>query len=137
VSTGPTQPATDMHSERPAPTTSAGAPAAAPLDKRIASALTRYRTLAIATGLWLLVLTTEMVFKYIVQVDPMPAWTDYIAIVHGWVYFIYLLVTIDLAVKARWRPGPTVGVLLAGTIPFLSFYVEHKVTRKVRAGQRL
>lgn len=118
------------------PTTAQAAPPA-PLPARIAGALTRYRVLAIGTGLWLLVLTTEMVFKYGVQVDPMPAWTDYVAIVHGWVYFVYLLVTIDLAVKARWRAAPTVGVLLAGTVPFLSFYVEHKVTRKVRAGQAL
>jgi integral membrane protein len=118
-------------------TTSTSTETPVALDKRMAAALTRYRVLAIGTGLWLLVLTTEMVFKYIVKVEPMPAWTDYVAIVHGWVYFVYLLVTIDLAVKARWRPAPTVGVLLAGTVPFLSFYVEHKVTGKVRAGQPL
>jgi hypothetical protein len=28
-------------------------------------------------------------------------------------------------------------VLLAGTVPFLSFYAERTVTRKVRAGERV
>ncbi len=106
------------------------------LPNRIGPALTRYRVLAITTGIWLLVLTVEMIAKYILELD-MPGWAAIIPVVHGWVYFVFLLVTLDLAVKARWRPLPTLGVLLAGTIPFLSFIVEHKVTRKTRAGQRL
>lgn len=108
----------------------------AELSPRIQSALTRYRILAITTGIWLLVLTVEMVLKYPMDVD-LPEWARIVPIVHGWVYFIYLIMTTDLAVKARWRPFPTIGVLLAGTVPFLSFYVEHRVTQKVKAGQRL
>ena len=61
----------------------------------------------------------------------------FVAVVHGWVYAIYLVLTLDLAVKARWAPLPTVGVLVAGTIPFLSFVVERAVTARVRRGQRL
>nr|WP_225443356.1 DUF3817 domain-containing protein [Lolliginicoccus lacisalsi] len=106
------------------------------MPQHIGSALTRYRVLAITTGIWLLVLTVEMIAKYILKLD-MPGWASIIPVVHGWVYFVFLLVTLDLAVKARWRPVPTLGVLLAGTIPFLSFIVEHKVTRRTRAGQRL
>jgi integral membrane protein len=97
--------------------------------KKIASALLRYRVLAYATGVWLLVLTVEMVAKYIFGVENLPTW---IAIVHGWVYFVYLLMTIDLAVKVRWPALRTVGTLLAGTIPFLSFYVEHQRTTQVK-----
>lgn len=106
---------------------------AAPTDAgriaRIRSALLRYRVLAYATGIWLLVLTAEMIAKYILHVENVPNW---IAVVHGWVYFVYLLVTLDLAVKVRWPIGRTVGTLLAGTVPFLSFYVEHKRTQQVR-----
>ena len=102
--------------------------------KKIASALLRYRVLAYATGIWLLVLTAEMVAKYIFKVDNLPSW---IAIVHGWVYFVYLILTMDLAVKVRWPVGRTIGTLLAGTVPFLSFYAERTVTRKVRAGERV
>ncbi|QNG18302.1 DUF3817 domain-containing protein [Rhodococcus triatomae] len=97
--------------------------------KKVGSALLRYRVLAYATGLWLLVLTAEMVAKYIFKVEDLPSW---IAIVHGWVYFAYLLVTLDLAVKVRWPVGRTIGTLLAGTVPFLSFFVEHWRTQQVK-----
>ncbi|MFD4292502.1 DUF3817 domain-containing protein [Rhodococcus sp. NPDC058505] len=98
--------------------------------RKIAAALLRYRVLAYVTGIWLLVLTAEMVAKYIFKVEDLPSW---IAIVHGWVYFVYLILTMDLAVKVRWSAKRTVGTLLAGTIPFLSFFVEHKRTQQVKA----
>ncbi|MFF0814512.1 DUF3817 domain-containing protein [Rhodococcus sp. NPDC003318] len=98
--------------------------------RKIAGALLRYRVLAYATGIWLLVLTAEMVAKYIFGVEDLPSW---IAIVHGWVYFVYLILTMDLAVKVRWSAKRTIGTLLAGTIPFLSFFVEHQRTRQVKA----
>ncbi|CAM4480946.1 DUF3817 domain-containing protein [Nocardia ninae] len=95
---------------------------------KIKSALLRYRTLAWITGLWLLLLTGEMIAKYGFDVHT-PSW---IAVVHGWVYFVYLLVTADLAVKVRWPVLRTVGTLLAGTIPLLSFVVEHINAKKVK-----
>ena len=78
--------------------------------------------MAWTTGIWLIALCYEMVLKYIVKVDNPPSW---IAIVHGWVYFVYLLFTANLAVKVRWPIGKTIGVLLAGTIPLLGIIVEH------------
>lgn len=97
--------------------------------KKIASALLRYRVLAYATGIWLLVLTVEVVAKYIFGVENLPSW---IAVVHGWVYLVYLILTVDLAIKVRWPAGRTIGTLLAGTIPFLSFFVEHWRTTQVK-----
>ena len=110
---------------RPAARTTGGRPT----DQRIKPALLRYRILAYATGVWLLVLTAEMVAKYIFSVENLPGW---IAIVHGWVYFAYLIVTLDLAVKVRWPVGRTIGTLLAGTVPFLSFVIEHRRTQQVK-----
>ncbi|RVW04291.1 DUF3817 domain-containing protein [Rhodococcus xishaensis] len=98
-------------------------------NRKVASALLRYRILAYATGIWLLVLTAEMVAKYIIGVENLPNW---IAIVHGWVYFVYLIMTMDLAVKVRWPASRTIGTLLAGTVPFLSFFVEHWRTVQVK-----
>lgn len=97
--------------------------------KKIASALLRYRVLAYATGIWLLVLTVEVIAKYVFKVENLPSW---IAVVHGWVYLVYLILTIDLAIKVRWPAGRTIGTLLAGTIPFLSFFVEHWRTTQVK-----
>lgn len=116
------------HETTPQQTATAAAPTQQDT-RKIASALLRYRVLAYATGIWLLVLTAEMVAKYIFSVDNLPSW---IAIVHGWVYFVYLIMTIDLAVKVRWPAGRTIGTLLAGTIPFLSFFVEHWRTQQVK-----
>jgi integral membrane protein len=95
---------------------------------KIKPALLRYRVLAWTTGLWLLLLTGEMIAKYGFGVHT-PNW---IAVVHGWVYFIYLLVTADLAVKVRWPIPRTVGTLIAGTVPLLSFFVEHVNANKVK-----
>ncbi|WP_372462236.1 DUF3817 domain-containing protein [Nocardia rosealba] len=107
-----------------------GAPADNP---KIASALLRYRALAWFTGLWLLLLTAEMIAQYGFGMDT-PRW---IALVHGWVYFAYLLVTADLAVKVRWPIARTVGTLIAGTIPLLSFFVEHRNAKDVKAQYNL
>ncbi|MEU0503203.1 DUF3817 domain-containing protein [Nocardia sp. NPDC005998] len=104
------------------------APAASTSVAKIRPALLRYRVLAWTTGLWLLLLSGEVIAKYGFDVHT-PSW---IAVVHGWVYFIYLLVTADLAVKVRWPILRTVGTLIAGTIPLLSFFVEHVNANKVK-----
>lgn len=112
-------------------TTEAARPSATAASTSVAKirpALLRYRVLAWTTGLWLLLLTGEMIAKYGFDVHT-PNW---IAVVHGWVYFIYLLVTADLAVKVRWPIPRTVGTLIAGTIPLLSFFVEHVNANKVK-----
>ena len=96
---------------------------------KIRSALLQYRVMAWATGIWLIALCYEMLMKYVVKVDNPPTW---IGIVHGWVYFIYLIFTANLAVKVRWPIAKTIGVLLAGTIPLVGIIVEHFQTSDVR-----
>jgi integral membrane protein len=95
----------------------------------IRKALLGYRVLAWTTGIWLIALCYEMVMKYAFDNDSL----GWIAVVHGWVYFVYLLFAANLAVKVRWPIGKTVGVLLAGTIPLLGIVVEHFQTRDIKA----
>lgn len=116
------------------PTTAAAEPLA-PVSqpRKIGPALLRYRVLAWATGIWLLLLTGEIIAKYGFGVHT-PSW---IAVVHGWVYFVYLIVTTDLAIKVRWPLGRTIGTLLAGTIPLLSFVVEHINATEVKRTHEL
>ena len=111
----------DPMREAPTPTT--------PVET-IRKALLGYRVMAWTTGIWLIALCYEMVLKYIVHVDNPPNW---IAIVHGWVYFVYLIFTANLAVKVRWPIGKTIGVLLAGTIPLVGIIVEHFQTKDIKA----
>lgn len=99
-----------------------------PIEK-IRSALTGYRAMAWMTGIWLIALCYELVVKYIVKVENPPEW---ISVVHGWVYFVYLLFTANLAVKVRWPIAKTVGILLAGTIPLLGIIVEQVQTREIK-----
>jgi integral membrane protein len=105
----------------------ADTPATASADS-IRKALLGYRVMAWATGLWLIALCYEMFMKYVMDVDTL----SWIAVVHGWVYFVYLLFTANLAVKVRWPIGKTIGTLLAGTIPLLGIIVEHYQTQTVK-----
>lgn len=104
-------------------------PGAEPPAETIRKALLGYRVMAWATGIWLIALVYEMVMKYGFGVEGL----NWIAVVHGWVYFIYLLFTANLAVKVRWPIGKTVGVLLAGTIPLVGIVVEHFQTKELKA----
>lgn len=108
---------------------SSDAEVATPVES-IRKALLGYRVMAWTTGIWLIALCYEMVMKYIVKVDNPPTW---IGVVHGWVYFVYLLFTANLAVKVRWPIAKTVGILLAGTIPLLGIIVEQVQTRDLKA----
>jgi integral membrane protein len=91
--------------------------------RKIRAALTAYRVMAWATGICLIALCYEAELKYIVQVED-PPWI-------GWVYFIYLLATLNLAVKVRWPVWTTIGTLLAGTIALLGVILEHFRTKQV------
>jgi integral membrane protein len=52
---------------------------------------------------------------------------------HGWIFMLYVVVAFLLARRARWSIGFTLLMLVAGLIPLLIFWVEHRVVQKVRA----
>ena len=98
--------------------------------EKLRRALLGYRVMAWTTGMWLIALCYEIVVHYVVKVENPPTW---IGVVHGWVYFTYLLFTTNLAVKVRWPIAKTIGVLLSGTIPLLGIIVEHFQTKDIKA----
>ena len=49
---------------------------------------------------------------------------------HGFLYMVYLVATFDLSRRLRWPLGRMLLVMLAGTIPFFSFWAERVVSRK-------
>ena len=111
--------------------TASTAAAAARSARPVGPALARYRVMAIVTGLMLLVLTVEVVLKYVLRVDVGQA-GSVIAIVHGWIYVVYLVAVLDLWSKLRWRFGRLVALVLAGVVPVVSFVVERRIVREVR-----
>ena len=52
---------------------------------------------------------------------------------HGWIFMVYVVVAFLLARRARWSVGFTVLMLVAGLIPLLIFWVEHRVVQKIHA----
>lgn len=107
-------------------------------DKSTATALSgplqRFRVAAFVTGVGLLGLVTVMVIRYGFG-NPTPS--AMYSPVHGVVYMIYLALSVDLAIKARWSVKGTALVLLAGCVPFVSFVAEREVTRRVTSGRTL
>jgi integral membrane protein len=95
--------------------------------RKVRTALTAYRVMAWTTGIWLIALCVEVVLHYVLHNE-----IRWVGVVHGWVYFVYLLATLNLAVKVRWPLWTTVGTLLAGTIPLLGIILEHFRTRQVK-----
>lgn len=94
-------------------------------------ALARYRLLAIVVGIGLIVLVfVGMPLKYAADESAVVA---VVGTLHGYLYMVYLVMVFLLSRHVRWSPAKTIGVMLAGTIPFLGLVVEHYVTRDIRA----
>ncbi|GEL24122.1 membrane protein [Pseudonocardia sulfidoxydans NBRC 16205] len=92
-----------------------------------------YRIAAWVTGIGLLLLTfVALPLKYIWDI---PGPTTVIGIIHGWLYMIYIVCTLVLAERVRWRPVTALLILLAGTIPIASFVAERKVTKQIESRQ--
>lgn len=92
-------------------------------------AVIRYRALAYIVGVGLLVLVCVGVpLEYAADQNAVVA---IVGPIHGFVYIVYLLVAFDLARRCGWTLRQTLAVLLAGTIPFLTFVVERWVTNRL------
>jgi len=96
--------------------------------------LTRYRVMAYVTGAFLLLLCLEMLLKYVLNGGE-PVLGDWIAIVHGWIYVVYLVTVVDLWSSLRWPFARLVVLVLAGVVPVLSFVAERRVTREALDGE--
>lgn len=97
----------------------------------VKAALLRYRIMAWVVGILLVVLTlVGMPLKYIWGDGRVVMWTG---IPHGWLYMILLITAYDLGRRVQWSIKWFLAIMLAGTVPFLSFVAEHFATKNVRA----
>ena len=118
---------------------------------RIRGALKLYRVFAYITGTMLLLLVLEMIFKYtpIQREIELGGAHGFIALVpdktvlainlstgiliaHGWLYVVYLFSDFRLWSILRWPFSRFIAIALGGVVPFLSFIVEHYITKRVR-----
>jgi integral membrane protein len=92
----------------------------------VQGALTRYRIIAWIVGVCLLALVlVGMPLKYLGDNDAVVA---AVGPAHGFLFMVYLVLTFDLARRAGWAFPRMLLVMAAGTIPFLSFWAERKVS---------
>jgi len=91
------------------------------------AAALRYRVMAYITGI-LIILVCFVGIPLQVAVHNTFIVND-IGTVHGFLYIIYIVFAYILAQKLKMKMGPTVLLLLAGTIPVMTFLVERWMQR--------
>ncbi|SFI68592.1 MULTISPECIES: DUF3817 domain-containing protein [Microbacterium] len=122
----------------------------------IRGALKFYQVASVITGVMLLLLCAEMIVKYFLkyelflggaggflwfaQVDAFGESTGdginlslLILIAHGWFYVVYLFACFRVWSLMRWGFVRFVTLALGGIVPLLSFFMEQRVAREVRA----
>ena len=83
--------------------------------------------MAYLVGCFLLLLTAGVVWRYGFGE---PALSRTVSPIHGFLYLVYLVTVFDLGRRAGWPLRRMGLVMLAGTIPFLSFYAERVASRR-------
>lgn len=104
----------------------------------VATPLKAYRVMATVVGVLLVVLILVGVpLKYLLTegttLQETGDWiTSYLGVAHGWLYMIFLFCAFWLSRRAGWDIPFTAVTLVCGTVPVLSFWAEHRATRRVR-----
>lgn len=94
------------------------------------SPLLRYRIMAYVTGV---VLATGVLVGIPLQLaDRLELVVQILWTAHGYLYLVYCVTAVNLALTSRWGLLKTVLVMLAGTIPGASFVAERRVVRDER-----
>ncbi len=112
---------------------------------RVTRAEKFFRVTAQITGVMLLLLTAEMILKYLfgVEIEAFGSFgflalvpTDtvvavnvstLILIVHGWLYVVYLIGCFQIWTAMRWSVIWFPVLAAGGVVPFLSFFTERRV----------
>ena len=93
-------------------------------------ALLRYRVMAFVVGVGLLILVFVGVPLQYGAGRPQVA--AIVGPIHGFLYIVYLLTALDLARRARFTLWQLAGMVGAGFVPFLAFFVEARVNRRMQ-----
>jgi integral membrane protein len=99
----------------------------------VGAALMRYRVMAYVVGVALVLLVAVgMPLKYLAD---QPELVATVGPLHGFLFIVYLVTAFDVGRRSGWSLTRMALVMLAGTIPFVSFYAERQVSRWVRDAQ--
>jgi len=91
------------------------------------AAALRYRVMAYITGVLIIVVCFVGIPLQVAAHNTFIV--NDIGTVHGFLYIVYIVCAYILAQKLKMKMGPTVLLLLAGTIPVMTFVVERWMQR--------
>ena len=95
------------------------------------SAVTRFRIMAIICGVMSLLLWfVYMPGKYLFDATADNKTLLLIPMVHGYLYMVYLLTALQVAVKGRWPIWKMAWLMLAGTLPVASLIAERRIVKQ-------
>lgn len=96
----------------------------------LSSPVGRLRLLALLEGSSLLFLVFIAVpLKYIWEI---PQGSQFIGPIHGALFLLFVLSTINVAIVQRWKfTKVTWKVLIACVIPFGTFYIDHTILKNI------
>jgi integral membrane protein len=111
---------------------------------RVAAAFARYRVLAWATGVFLLLLTLHVLLQWRDAAGRDLPWDEatglgrwvpgadtWVPLIHGYLYLAYVITAVDVWLRTRLDVVRTLFVVLAGTLPGMSFVAERWVHRQL------
>jgi integral membrane protein len=91
------------------------------------TAALRYRVMAYITGVLIIVVCFVGIPMQIAEHNTFIV--NDIGTIHGVLYIIYIIFAYILAQKLKMKMGPTILLLLAGTVPIMTFFVERWMMR--------
>lgn len=91
--------------------------------------LTFFKVMAFLVGVGLLVLVAEIILKYGFNNDALAWWPQ----PHGFLFMVYIVAVAVLGFKVGWTLPKMILIMLSGMVPFVSFWVERRVSREVEA----
>ena len=91
------------------------------------TAALRYRVMAYITGVLIIVVCFVGIPMQVAGHNAFIV--NDIGTIHGVLYIIYIIFAYILAQKLKMKMGPTILLLLAGTVPIMTFFVERWMMR--------
>ncbi|WMX14244.1 DUF3817 domain-containing protein [Aureispira sp. CCB-E] len=101
------------------------------MNKYLSSPIGRLRLLALLEGSSLLFLVFIAVpLKYLWDI---PEGSQFIGPIHGALFLLFVMSTLNVAIEQSWKfTQITWKVLIACIIPFGTFYIDHKILKKIQ-----
>lgn len=89
-----------------------------------------YRIMALVVGTVLVILSLFLISVRVIG-NPEPSFYAAAWMAHGYLFPVYVVATFMLSTKLKWSFTKTILIMLAGTVPFMSFFTERQVAKEV------